>query len=508
MYVATPKVACSAFKWWIADLIGCRNEIQTRVVSLESDPDLIVHDTLHKIAPWATGLNQDGLEEALSHNDYFRFALVRNPYTRIFSAWQSKWLIRESLQISGYESADFFAYPVETVDDIRSSFEAFLEYLYAEEWPVLRDVHVTPQADLLEPELIDYRIIAHVEDPTVLLGLLSEHLGDAYRNPLATKSMNVGLLPYCGGFYSDRAMELVNEMYARDFELFGYPPEVPAGSRLPDDEAMGLAARAIKLLRGRNERIGVLGRHIKSAASTGETSPLEVQLFYIEDKGKNTLGHFVETSSVRAYYPNEGKPIRVDLSLPEVAGPISRLRVDIANAPVAINLHGMSLATIEGDCIWQWNGDCGLLVKRIGVVCVPQTEGSTLLCLHNDPQFELNIPPELLTQVRGGAVLQIAATPKPLLEQLPDILAGLQARTAAVAAVGGATPTMTTGLGEIAELLQALLATKNSTIAAQHEQIMALQQIYQQVYENLIRAEAQLDFMKDLVKIAPDDDCL
>lgn len=501
LYVATPKVACTGLKWWFAELVDVREAMVQATVSLESDPELVIHDTFVRVAPEYTGANETGLVEALASPDYFRFCLVRNPYTRVFSAWQSKWLIREALQVGGYESADFFQYSIEKTDDIRVAFESFLEYLRANEWPDIRDAHVTPQADLLEPQLMSYRVIAHVEEPTELLCQLSQHLGEAYCNPFATKSTNVSLLPYCGGFYSDRAVELVKEMYARDFELFGYSLDVPSGSLLPDDDAMGLAARAIKLLRGRNERIGVLGRGTKPNVDICDVTSLEVQLFYVEDRGKNTQGHFIESCSVRANYPNEGKRISFDLKLPGNVGQISRLRLDVANAPVAVYLHAMSLITPDGETVWEWAGDCRVFIKRIGVVCVTGTDGVVLLCLNNDPQFELAIPEQIQTLIHGGAVLLCELTPKPLLEQLLGILdstgteqnSGLPALTNVNIPVG-----FSCYLEELAVLLKVQTERKNTIITTQHDEIKLLKSREQMLYEQVVRAEAQLDLLKEL----------
>ena len=91
-YVATPKVACTSLKWWFAGLEGYAEDIRKFKDSAESDPDLVIHDTFHRIAPDVTGLMPDVLADVLSSGSYFRFAVVSNPYKRIFSAWQSKLL--------------------------------------------------------------------------------------------------------------------------------------------------------------------------------------------------------------------------------------------------------------------------------------------------------------------------------------------------------------------------------------------------------------------------------
>ena len=94
-YVATPKVACTTLKWWFAELEGYTEILCNIKDSAETDPDLVIHDSFHKVAPDVTGLSPSELLEPLTSDDYFRFAIVRNPYKRIFSAWQSKLLLKE-----------------------------------------------------------------------------------------------------------------------------------------------------------------------------------------------------------------------------------------------------------------------------------------------------------------------------------------------------------------------------------------------------------------------------
>ena len=128
-YIATPKVACTSLKWWFAGLEDCAEAIRKFSDSAESDPDLVIHDAFHQVAPNVAGLGKEALSGVLSSDSYFRFALVSNPYRRIFSAWQSKLLLKEPLQIRPYLHCDFFNHPIESKDDIAVAFEKFLEYL-------------------------------------------------------------------------------------------------------------------------------------------------------------------------------------------------------------------------------------------------------------------------------------------------------------------------------------------------------------------------------------------
>ena len=85
-YVSTPKVACTSLKWWFAELDAPEFFTYDILRSYETDPNLTIHDSFHRACPKITGLNAVDLKKILLSQDFFRFALVRNPFTRIISA--------------------------------------------------------------------------------------------------------------------------------------------------------------------------------------------------------------------------------------------------------------------------------------------------------------------------------------------------------------------------------------------------------------------------------------
>ena len=196
-YVATPKVACTSLKWWFAEVEGYAQDIRGIADSMETDPDLVIHDTFHKIAPDVTGLMPEALSEILSSDSYFRFAVVSNPYKRIFSAWQSKLLLKEPLQIGPYLKYDFFNRTIESKGDITAAFEGFLELLASNEAPDFRDFHWTPQAFLLRPDLVNYSKLVKIEDTKELGRALTDRTGRRFPDPFKAPRLNVSLIPYC-----------------------------------------------------------------------------------------------------------------------------------------------------------------------------------------------------------------------------------------------------------------------------------------------------------------------
>ncbi|WP_454876734.1 glycoside hydrolase family 99-like domain-containing protein [Pseudomonas farris] len=255
LYVSTPKVACTSLKWWFAALEGVSKNILNSKDSSESDPELIIHDTFHTIAPRVAGRSFEEMYEPLNSEEYFRFAVVRNPFKRIFSAWQSKILLKEPLQINKYKDAGFLNYSVESRLDVAKAFEAFLEYLAKYEAPNFWDVHWTPQYTLLNPSAIDYSMISKIEDISNLRVELASHLGGEVQDPFGLKPANESLIPYRQEFFTARSEELVRSLYKKDFEFFGYEQSLPLDREELSDEALAVALKAIGLIKGRHQRL-------------------------------------------------------------------------------------------------------------------------------------------------------------------------------------------------------------------------------------------------------------
>ncbi|KAF2391005.1 MULTISPECIES: sulfotransferase family protein [Pseudomonas] len=259
-YVATPKVACTSLKWWFSELEGVADAVRELKVSTESDPELVVHDSLWYVAPQLFVTAQERLDQIKS-DGYFSFAVVRNPYKRIFSAWQSKVLLCEPLQMERYKGQAFVDCDISSLSDVAASFEQFVEYLYAHEAPQYQDSHWTPQHELLRPDLFPYTVVSKIEDTKALNAALSEHLGDAYINPFTAARANESLIPYLPEFISPRSKDIIDQLYARDFELFGYSTELPPAKEVFSEEQLSSALKGIELLRGRHQRIAEMRQH-------------------------------------------------------------------------------------------------------------------------------------------------------------------------------------------------------------------------------------------------------
>lgn len=235
------------------------------------------------------------------------------------------------------------------------------------------------------------------------------------------------------------------------------------------------------------------------AESKGEASYSEARV-YISERVEGVAQAYGEARGAAQVYAIDGETRVIDLLLPDDLEPLVRLRLDIANAPAAIRLHEFVLHQAGGDEIWRWDGGCDVFANSGGVLCLPCDSGVTLLCLNDDPQFDVSIPPAILALVQGGAFLRLELTAKPLLDELPVVLADIRAK-AKPPLPALANTHLPAGLGghleELAGLLKTQISRKNATISVQQTEIETLRARQQAMYEQLVRAEAQLELLKE-----------
>jgi len=251
-----------------------------------------------------------------------------------------------------------------------------------------------------------------------------------------------------------------------------------------------------------DEDVPQLGASVFEAEDAAGATPrsgsiLEARVYFVGD----VRGDYDQAHSEGVLYAADGERRTVEIEITATGAP-ARLRLDPADAPCAIELYGVALQDAEGAEIWRWQGGCDGFRRMAGVFCRTGRKGVELLCLNDDPQLELVVPPEVFSRVAGGSlrlVLEMAA--RPLLEALPRVLAEMQAKASGAGVPAMPRAGMPVGfaghLAEIADLLRGKIEQKNAMIAAQRAEIESLRARQQALYEQLIRAEAQLELLKE-----------
>lgn len=230
-----------------------------------------------------------------------------------------------------------------------------------------------------------------------------------------------------------------------------------------------------------------------------ETSLLEMRLYLSELVDESAQPYQQERGAAQVFSLDSARK-SIRLVLPPDTQSLYRLRLDIANAPAAIQLHTLVLQDASGSELWRWEGDCESFLNPRGVVCCRVGSGVTLLCLNDDPQFDLAIPGENLARAGGGSNLTIELTPKHLLDELPSVLGEIRnaQKASPLATADAHVPVgVSAHLTEIAEMLKTQITRRNEIISTQRVEIESMRNREQMLYEQIIRAEAQLELLKE-----------
>jgi Sulfotransferase family len=306
IYVITPKAMCTSMLWLMA---GLQNEDLARDVAHSRAPEvtraLAVHDpAIWRRTRWLHLLPADVIEKLASEDGWFRFALTRHPVDRLWSAWQSKLLLREPTWSAAYGTPQWFPRtPMElpegaaALDAIAKDFERFVATLAQDPQLLMGDTHWAPQSYLLRPEVFPYSEIGRVEAAAVTLGRLENHLqAQGWRGTFDLKRFNATLLPR-GVIRDPTLLRLIEKIYSDDMTAFGYEPAKVGNQPSPD--ASAVAVKALAELVDRHERISDLLRMIAPARDADlllakvERNPEDARSVFFLAQSYFALGDFV-----------------------------------------------------------------------------------------------------------------------------------------------------------------------------------------------------------------------
>ena len=229
MYFEVPKAACTSMKSLLHRLEN-GGAPTLFIGGPQTRREMYIHARENVPLPSLVDLDNRTQEEVLTSPDFLRFSIVRNPYTRIVSAWQNKVVFCEPsfekiyVEIKGDRPS--------TEDKPLVTLEEFVEYLATKCDLATCNPHWQRQYDHLYLPALNFTFIEQVERLPVALERFRKHLG--MDQPLPVSGKNTALT--YGHKHHDRSLAgKLHELYRVDFETFGYDPavwpfEAPAGS--------------------------------------------------------------------------------------------------------------------------------------------------------------------------------------------------------------------------------------------------------------------------------------
>ncbi len=214
IYVVTPKVASRSILRFFRNDINLKSRVQITTTPL-----------------------QQLLEEKPKYKEYFKFAFVRNPFTRAISCYNDKIVPTEwetdsnGNRIPVNNSFKYFKgksiqYPIRP----NMPFDDFIEFLGSEYGgDLVADRHWLSQfvimSDDSDSNLVDY--VGKLETLDEDWQRICRELHIAYTSLSRMNSTEKKIPPTNRPQYSSRSIEVIRKRYKKDFEIFKYPTEYP-----------------------------------------------------------------------------------------------------------------------------------------------------------------------------------------------------------------------------------------------------------------------------------------
>ena len=279
VYVSVSKAACTSIKWLLAELQGEDPERFYRAVNREVTRSLTIHRRrLWQHTPMLHELSDDELAEISPERGWFVFTLVRHPSPRLWSAWQSKLLLRDPRWAAKFGREPWFPRIPSTTEDVIVDFRRFVDAAAAGEADMaLRDRHFRPQSQLAEPERVPYTRLYDIGEMPAALDDLAVHLHSrGWEGSLRLRSSNEAPLRPLKAVFTPHIIAAIATIYREDFERLAYDDPMPTDVD-PAPRYEEAAFREVARLIERHERIGDLARIAQRLERATQTKAARVR---------------------------------------------------------------------------------------------------------------------------------------------------------------------------------------------------------------------------------------
>ena len=256
LYVQVFKAACSTMLWSLAQMAGKGPEDLAFSTDLHVARELTIHDLSIHPVPTIDRVSPELRHEALTSPEWMRLGIVRDPYSRLYSGWESRRLLLHDGPWTDYPQPDLVV--VDGQLDLGTSFRAFVESMMEHRWVWQGDYHFAQQIYQLALDHIDFTDIATTSDLPRVFRSLSERSGrlvDPGRH-------NEGLGIKAEDVFDDVTAQRCEELYDQDFLQIGFPKRSFATP--PPMVLDQVATRALGMIKERNDRITDLSTAIRA----------------------------------------------------------------------------------------------------------------------------------------------------------------------------------------------------------------------------------------------------
>ncbi|HED13496.1 MAG TPA: sulfotransferase family protein [Gammaproteobacteria bacterium] len=220
VYIEVPKAACTRVK----NIIHHLEKLPPVSVTFDRLPEtrlyMFIHDRQLFQLPSLITLQEKKAISILGDKEYFRFTFVRNPYSRLVSAWKNKLYFVEPGMEDTYIAIKN-AFPGH-LNGRYVGFEGFVRYLREDEDVSVCNPHYRLQKRLIFPNAINYDYIGQVEQFDTGIKEFGERIGVHGLNGMTQGPANESDGGDWRSHYTEKLAEHVYNLYKEDFDQFGY----------------------------------------------------------------------------------------------------------------------------------------------------------------------------------------------------------------------------------------------------------------------------------------------
>lgn len=235
MYFEIPKAACSTLKQLVLQLeLGKTLSDSTPFKDRHSRRDMAIHDRDNIPVPSLLDLDSERQREVLESPDFLRLIVVRNPYTRLVSAWQNKVLVCEPDFEYFYEALRGGLPGIRNKQFI--PFAEFVDYIFRNDDLDVCNPHWCRQVTYSFYSSMNFNCVGHMEDLAGVLARLQHHIGsDKPLDPPVGNSSGFSKDP----MFTQELADRIYGQYKQDFDTLGYDreswPRVSKGFKIGEE---------------------------------------------------------------------------------------------------------------------------------------------------------------------------------------------------------------------------------------------------------------------------------
>jgi hypothetical protein len=268
VYIPVTKSACSALRWMMADLAGEDFERFYRASGAHQSRLMTIHSnhTAWEFVPNLKKVPTELLAEISRDNGWFVFTTIRDPWTRLWSAWQSKFLVHHAPYVRNYGEEPWFPGIPTKPSDILDDWQLFVETAPWRNHPLLRnDRHFRTQHASVRPRGLNYTKIYGLHEMSTLTADIHKHLGGlGLDQELYLPRANENPVPMTAEALEHGIAGRIRTLFKRDFAEWGERWDLDTIKLAPGPLTMD-AVNAVAYHASANARIGDLSAELQQA---------------------------------------------------------------------------------------------------------------------------------------------------------------------------------------------------------------------------------------------------